>query len=148
MGITELDDLGAMHLDVLRELGNIGSGNAATSLASLLNTTVDIKVPTISLMGYDHVAEYLGGEDKRMVGLSFKLVGDLDGYMLHVVQDSFINRIINAFYPKELKDLGDLNDMDLSAISEVGNVRIFMYNIIRYLSQKIQKGRCKDEFQK
>lgn len=127
MGITELEDLGAMHLDVLRELGNIGSGNAATSLASLLNTTVDIKVPTISLVGYDNVAQYLGGEEKEMVGMSFKLVGDLDGYMLHVVQDSFVNRIINAFYPKTLNGLSDLNEMDLSAISEVGNISTASY---------------------
>ena len=60
MGFENLNELNAMHLDVLREIGNIGSGNAATSLASMLNTTVDIEVPTISLVNYDHVSQYLG----------------------------------------------------------------------------------------
>ena len=57
MGFENLNELNAMHLDVLREIGNIGSGNAATSLASMLNTTVDIEVPTISLVNYDHVSQ-------------------------------------------------------------------------------------------
>ena len=86
MGFENLNELNAMHLDVLREIGNIGSGNAATSLASMLNTTVDIEVPTISLVNYDHVSQYLGGKDRRVVGLAVGLEVDIDGVMLHVVQ--------------------------------------------------------------
>lgn len=116
-----------MHLDVLREIGNIGSGNAATSLASMLNTTVDIEVPTISLVNYDHVSQYLGGKDRRVVGLAVGLEGDIDGVMLHVVQRQFVSRIINTFYPKEINTLDDINSMDLSAVKETSNITTAAY---------------------
>ena len=50
MAYTKIDEFSSMHLDVLREIGNIGAGNAATALASLLNTVVDIEVPVIRLI--------------------------------------------------------------------------------------------------
>ncbi|MCI5934271.1 MAG: chemotaxis protein CheC [Lachnospiraceae bacterium] len=127
MGFENLNELNAMHLDVLREIGNIGSGNAATSLASMLNTTVDIEVPTISLVNYDHVSQYLGGKDRRVVGLAVGLEGDIDGVMLHVVQRQFVSRIINTFYPKEINTLDDINSMDLSAVKETSNITTAAY---------------------
>ena len=127
MGFENLNELNAMHLDVLREIGNIGSGNAATSLASMLNTTVDIEVPTISLVNYDHVSQYLGGKDREVIGLALGLEADIDGVMLHVVQPQFASRIINAFYPKEINTLADINEMDLSAVKETSNITTAAY---------------------
>ena len=69
MAYTNIEEFSSMHLDVLREIGNIGSGNAATALASLLNTVVDIEVPVISLVSYDKVADYLGGRHAKALGL-------------------------------------------------------------------------------
>ena len=89
MGFNNLNELDAMHLDVLREIGNIGSGNAATSLSSMLNTTVEIEVPTISLINYENVSQYLGGKDNEVIGLALGLEADIEGVMLHVVQPRF-----------------------------------------------------------
>lgn len=127
MGINNLNELDAMHLDVLREIGNIGSGNAATSLSSMLNATVEIEVPTISLVSYDNVSQYLGGKDREVIGLALGLEADIDGVMLHVVQPKFASRIINAFYPKEIQSLDDINEMDLSAIKETSNITTAAY---------------------
>lgn len=127
MGFTNLNELDAMHLDVLREIGNIGSGNAATSLSSMLNTTVDIEVPIISLINYDNVSQYLGGKDREVIGLALGLEADIDGVMLHVVQPQFASRIINAFYPKEINTLADINEMDLSAVKETSNITTAAY---------------------
>lgn len=127
MGYNNLNELDAMHLDVLREIGNIGSGNAATSLASMLNTTVKIEVPTISLINYENVSQYLGGKDKEVIGLALGLEADLDGVMLHVVQPMFASRIINAFYPKEIQTVADISDMDLSAVMETSNITTAAY---------------------
>lgn len=127
MGINFLNELDAMHLDVLREIGNIGSGNAATSLSSMLHTTVDIEVPSISLINYDHVSQYLGGKDNHVIGLALGLEADIDGVMLHVVQPKFASRIVNAFYPKEIDSLEDIDEMDLSAIKETSNITTAAY---------------------
>lgn len=127
MGFNNLNELDAMHLDVLREIGNIGSGNAATSLSSMLNTTVEIEVPTISLINYDNVSQYLGGKDREVIGLALGLEEDIEGVMLHVVQPKFASRIVNAFYPKEIQTLADINEMDLSAVKETSNITTAAY---------------------
>jgi chemotaxis protein CheC len=127
MGLNDLSELEEIHLDVLREIGNIGSGNAATSLSSMLNMGVDIEVPSISLVNYEHVSQYLGGKDRSVIGLALGLEGDLDGVMLHVVQPKFASQIVNAFYPKEINGLEDINEMDLSAVKETSNITTAAY---------------------
>ena len=127
MGFNNLNELDEMHLDVLREIGNIGSGNAATSLSSMLNTTVEIEVPTISLISYDKVSQYLGGKDRKVIGLALGLEADIDGVMLHVVQPQFASRIVNAFYPKDIQTLEDVSEMDLSAVKETSNITTAAY---------------------
>lgn len=127
MGFNNLNDLDAMHLDALREIGNIGSGNAATSLSSMLNTPVEIEVPNISLINYDNVSQYLGGKDRKVIGLALGLEADIEGVMLHVVQPKFASRIINTFYPKEIHTLEDINEMDLSAVKETSNITTAAY---------------------
>ena len=127
MGFNNLNELDAMHLDVLREIGNIGSGNAATSLSSMLNTTVEIEVPTISLINYENVSQYLGGKDNEVIGLALGLEADIEGVMLLVVQPRFASRIVNTFYPKEIETLEDINEMDLSAVKETSNITTAAY---------------------
>ena len=127
MGFNNLNELDAMHLDVLREIGNIGSGSAATSLSSMLNTTVEIEVPTISLINYENVSQYLGGKDNEVIGLALGLEADIEGVMLHVVQPRFASRIVNTFYPKEIETLEDINEMDLSAVKETSNITTAAY---------------------
>ena len=127
MGFNNLNELDAMHLDVLREIGNIGSGNAATSLSSMLNTTVEIEVPTISLINYENVSQYLGGKDNEVIGLALGLEADIEGVMLHVVQPRFASRIVNTFYPKEIETLEDINEIDMSAVKETSNITTAAY---------------------
>ena len=43
--VKNINELNNIHLDVLREIGNIGSGNAATALANLLNRKINMDVP-------------------------------------------------------------------------------------------------------
>ena len=81
MSMLNLKELDSMHLSVLAEIGNIGSGNAATALAGLLNTPVDIEVPNICLMDYTKAADYLGGADKTAIGMTVNVKGDMNGVM-------------------------------------------------------------------
>lgn len=112
----------AMQIDVLKEIGNIGSGNACTALAMLLNTFVDMTVPSIRFLDFESVKEFLGGGESEVLGIRIGVKEDLTGMMFHIVKKQFAERIINTFYPKELETLKDLNDMDLSVLSEMGNI--------------------------
>lgn len=122
--IENLDDL---HISVLTEIGNIGSGNAATALASLLNTVVDIEIPSIKLIDFDQVPDYLGGADQSAIGVTITLEGDIQGMMLQIMQKEFASRLINTFYEKELSSLDDITDMDLSVVREMANITTAAY---------------------
>lgn len=100
MSMLNLKELDSIHLSVLAEIGNIGSGNAATALAGLLNTPVDIEVPNICLMDYTKAADYLGGADKTAIGMTVNVKGDMNGVMLQIVEKEFTSRLINTFYEK------------------------------------------------
>lgn len=136
MAYTKLDEFSSMHLDVLREIGNIGSGHAATALGSLLNTFVDIEVPVVSLISYSKIAEYLGGKNTRALGMAVSLEGDIRGCILEVVHHNFAEKLINTFYKKEIKDLTNIDDMDISVVREMSNITTAAYaNSIAEMTQ-------------
>ena len=116
------DNLNELQLDVMREIGNIGAGNACTALSVLLGTTIDMSVPRVQLLGYESTAEHLGGEDNMVIGLKVEINGDLDGMMLHVVEKRFAERIINTFYAKEIDNIANLDEMDSSVLNEMANI--------------------------
>lgn len=111
-----------LQLDVMREIGNIGAGNACTALSVLLGTYIDMSVPSVRLVGYESAAENFGGEDNVVLGLKVDITDDLSGMMLHVVQKRFAERIINTFYEKKIEDLATLDEMDSSVLNEMANI--------------------------
>ena len=113
MAIADISNLDDMQLDVLTEIGNVGSGNAATALATLLNTFVDIEIPSIHLIDFDDVSQFLGGPDNYALGLTVTLNGDIEGMMLQVIQKEFAAKLINTFYEKKISSLDDITEMDL-----------------------------------
>lgn len=120
MGIYE--SLNDIQLDVMREIGNIGAGNACTALSVLLGTTIDMSVPKIQLLGFDDTSNYLGGPDAEVLGVKIDVTDDLQGMMFHIVNKRFAERIINTFYEKKLETLNSIDEMDSSVISEMANI--------------------------
>ena len=116
------DSLNELQLDVMREIGNIGAGNACTALSVLLGTAIDMSVPRVQLLSYESTAQKLGGEDNAVIGLQIEINGDLEGMMVHVVQKNFAQRIINTFYAKEITNIENLDEMDSSVLNEMANI--------------------------
>ncbi|MFP3156481.1 chemotaxis protein CheC [Lachnospiraceae bacterium ZAX-1] len=122
MAIENLAQLNAEQLDVLTEVGNIGSGHAATALATMLNTVVDIEIPNITLVDLDKVYQFLGDKDDLAIGLTLDVTGDLSGMILQVVQKDFFNKLTNTFFGQERDSLDSISEMDFSLVHEVGNI--------------------------
>jgi chemotaxis protein CheC len=122
----DVENLNSMMLDILGEIGNIGSGNAATALASMLSKRVDMNVPQVRILEFKDVAEVLGGEEKLVVGIYLDLNGEIKGNMMFILDlESAIN-LTNMLLNRE--DGGDeLDDMAVSALSEVGNILASSY---------------------
>ncbi len=116
-----LDELTAQYFDVFKELGNIGAGNATTALASLLQTKVDMKVPQVTLAEFRNLGEMIGGDDQVMVGIYLGVEGDITGSMMFLTKKETGKVLVNKLMMQE-PDGEDFNEMELSAMKEVGNI--------------------------
>lgn len=122
----DVENLNSMMLDILGEIGNIGSGNAATALASMLSKRVDMNVPQVRILEFKDVAEVLGGEEKLVVGIYLDLNGEIKGNMMFILDLESAVNLTNMLLNRE--DGGDeLDDMAVSALSEVGNILASSY---------------------
>ena len=48
MAIQKYEEMGDLAIDMLKEIGSIGGGNAATALSSMLNAKVNMALPEVS----------------------------------------------------------------------------------------------------
>ena len=55
MSDAMLEQVSENYYDVLKEIGNIGAGNAMTALSQMLQCKVDMKVPQVRLLEFSEV---------------------------------------------------------------------------------------------
>lgn len=111
-----------MQMDVLREIGNIGSGNAATALSTMLQQPVNISIPLVTMIKYNELVEKLGGPENIIVGILLDVAGDLEGTIMFLMKKEFTAQIISTLLGKEEVQFEALTEMDLSVIQEIGNI--------------------------
>lgn len=116
------DSLNDTHIDVLQEVGNIGAGNAATSLAVMLNQPVDITLPKVNLVGFSDVAAAVGGAETVGYGVLVNLCGDIDGMIMFILDKRFAHMVLNVLMGESFESFDELDEIALSAIKEVGNI--------------------------
>lgn len=127
MALHDYDELNDMQLDALKEIGNIGSGNAATALSSMLERTVNMAVPKINILDYNNAIETLGGPEKLLVGILFSMSGDVTGMIMFLLHKEFAHMILSSLVGSEFDGSCELNEMDKSTIQEVGNIMAASY---------------------
>lgn len=127
MSLQNYDELSDMHIDALREIGNIGSGNAASSLAMLLSDQIDISVPVVRILDYEQVMEQLGGPEQMIVGLLLCLEGDVEGMIMFLLHQNFANSLLTNMLGEEPPDMGEMDEMSYSALQEVANIMAASY---------------------
>jgi chemotaxis protein CheC len=125
--LSNFDELNDLHIDVLREIGNIGSGNAASALSTMLDRKVDISVPVVRVLDYGQVTEELGGPEELMAGLLLSLRGDVTGMIMFLLHKDFAHMVINTLTGMQLENIGILDEFSSSAVSEVGNIMAASY---------------------
>ncbi len=105
--------------DVLREIGGICAGNAATALSQLLNKKIQIDVPEIFLVPIESVPKIVG-EEKLVVGLVVRILGDFPSVIIMIFsqRDAFL--LASLLTKKESSNGGVITDMERSALKEIG----------------------------
>lgn len=111
-------DLTPIQLDALKEMVNIGAGNAATALSQLLNRKVDMTVPGVNVIPYDNIFSKIGGEEV-VVGVIVRVLGDTPGNILFVLEKDMAFNIIESLIGQKEKCL---TEMANSVLCEIGNI--------------------------
>ena len=124
MAIKNYDQLSSLELDTLKEIGSIGTGNAATSLSALIGMPVRIQTPEVRIMGYNEAIEWIGGPEEITAGVLVGMDGQISGIMLSVQQLEFVNLVLDTMLGKTVKDYMELQELESSALTEVGNIMI------------------------
>ncbi len=122
----DIENLNSTLIDILKEIGNIGSGNAATALAKLINQKVDMNVPQVKILEFKNASEVLGGVETPVVGIYFEMSGDVVGNIMFVLDIESAKTLVNILFKRQNSEK-DLDDMDISALSEVGNILAASY---------------------
>jgi len=120
MNFENINDL---HKDVLREIGNIGAGNAATSLSAILNKKVNMDVPEISVLPFNKVVDIMGGADNYVAGCFLEISGEAPMSLLFVIPKESINLFITVLLGlPPMEDNQELDEMSISALKEITNI--------------------------
>ncbi|NLM07195.1 MAG: chemotaxis protein CheC [Tissierellia bacterium] len=123
----DIDNMNSMVIDILKELGNIGAGNAATALASMISKKVDMHVPNVRVLEFKNVAEILGGEENIIVGIYFELSEDIQGNIMFALDMQSAINLTNLLYGRK-KTVDEMDESDISALNEIGNILASSYS--------------------
>lgn len=110
-----------MQIDVLKELGNIGAGNAVTALSKILNKKIRMEVPQVRILEFREVTEVFGSAEEPVTGIYLRMEGDISGnimFLLPVESSRVLLDIIMGTY----RDTDEFGEMDISALEEIGNI--------------------------
>ncbi len=118
------EELNGLELDAIREIGSIGTGNAATALSSMLGKKVRITIPEVRIMGYNEAIDWIGGPEVITAGVLVNMSGELNGIMLSVQQMEFVNMVLKHMVDRTVTCYEELTELDRSALVEVGNIMI------------------------
>jgi len=113
-----------IHLDILREIGNIGAGHAATALSTMLNKAVDMSVPSVNIISFEEISEMIGGAENVVASVFLRILGDAPGCMFFMLPIEQAERLLEDLLGGQAVQLINESDsaISLSALQEVGNI--------------------------
>lgn len=121
---SDLDDLAR---DALQEIGNIGTGNALTSLSTMMHKTIHLQTPAIRIVPYQEAQDLLGGPQTVKVGILIEISGDMKGIFMFLLNETFTNQLLQGVLGENAGNVREPDEMATSAICEIGNIMCCSY---------------------
>lgn len=122
MSELSLSEVNNVYFDVLKEIGNIGAGNATTAMSTMLNLRIDMNVPKVELLTFQELGSAICPEDEIILGIYLEVQGDIDGSMMFLMKTDSAHYLVDHLMGRETVEGKDFDEMDLSAIKEIGNI--------------------------
>ncbi|MCY0870499.1 MAG: chemotaxis protein CheC [Firmicutes bacterium] len=107
--------------DLLREVGSIGAGHAATALSVLTGSTVRMRVPRAENVPFAALADVLGGPECVIACVYVQLAGDLSGSLFVAQPLASARRLLAVLLPGEPTH-GELSELQKSGLEELANI--------------------------
>lgn len=125
MGKFSFDNVNSMYFDILKELGNIGAGNATTAIATMLNLAINMEVPNVELKAVEDLGSAICPEEETIVGIFLEVQQDITGSMMFLMRLNsahyLVDRLMGGMGDGNSKE-GEFSEMELSAMKEIGNI--------------------------
>lgn len=125
--MLKFEELSLIQKDALKEIGNIGSGHAATALSQLLLEKIEMNVPNISILPLTEVSHYLGGPEELVVGIFMRVYGDSPGKMMFIFNQKDALTLVNLAMNRNLPDEKSIDEVDQSVLQEISNIMAGAY---------------------
>lgn len=109
-------------LDALKEIGNIGASQAATSLSQMIGATIRLEVPSVHVLPISSVPQVLGGPEKVMVGVYQAMQGEAEGHILFLLPQDRVEYLLSAMFKKPVDITAGVDELGQSALTEIGNI--------------------------
>lgn len=110
------------QMDVLKEVGNIGAGHAATALSTLIDKPVDMLVPNVRMVPFEEIAESVGGAEHVVIAIFLRVEGETPGNLFFILSMESSKKLLHNLLGIEVLDEESFTEMELSALSEIGNI--------------------------
>ena len=121
MSDITLEKMSNEYFDVLKEIGNIGAGNATTALAQLMQCKVDMSVPQVKMLEFKELGEMMGGEEVIMAGIYLGIEGDITGSIMFLLEKQAARHLVDKLMGMQVEG-DEFSEMEFSALKEVGNI--------------------------
>lgn len=122
MGERNYQQITEEEMDMLREAGNIASGNAMTSLGKLIGCTLDMNVVNVRIENIQQLTYILGDAEEFIAGMLINVHGDLNAMLLLALEASSAIKVVNLMLGKEVSHVSEFDEIDLSVLCETGNI--------------------------
>ncbi|MGF7185995.1 chemotaxis protein CheC [Desulfitispora alkaliphila] len=119
--MIKLSELNNLQLDALKEVGNIGAGNAATALSQLLQKKIDMEVPRVKVLPLEEIPEVMGGSEILVTGVYLKVEGKAPCNILFIMPVESAQALTNTLLGRS-DDEVEFDEMSQSALMEIGNI--------------------------
>ena len=127
MTINKYEEMNEMELDIIKEIGSIGNGNAATALSSLLSAEVKMPLPKVEILEFNEALGHLGNPEDVVAAILVEMSGEIQGIMLFILSKEFSDEIIFRVTGQPEVDFLNMQEIETSVLTEIGNIMISSY---------------------
>jgi chemotaxis protein CheC len=120
--VDSFNNFADFQMDVLKEVGNIGAGHAATALSKLLDKPVDMLVPKVRMVAFEEIADSVGGAEQVVIAIFLRVEGETPGNLFFILTLDSAKKLLRNLVGIEVVDDEHYTDMELSALNEIGNI--------------------------